>query len=571
MKISQWEVENYKSIEQDCFSPRDLTILIGKNNSGKSSVIDSLLDFKEYHSNGRQVLPRNWVEKRYTGKLKDKSYNFNITFSLSGEEHQDIINIIQNNNDGKIISGAPSPDEISEAGWLSEIKYQIEYSPSRDVNLERYVNFDGVMMALDRINGSKKIHNANLRNEITSIVNKSIGGWSFVLPFRNPRDTMDAKYSVDLDSEGRNLVQVLDSLDRNRTHIFDDIAEAYVEIMAGVTDLDIEYKPDGGPREITVAVYEEYYDNRFELDEISSGSQEILVLLTQLFLAAEESDILAIEEPELHLHPEAEQKIFDIISEIVTERNTQVIVSTHSEVFVNQGQVQEIIRVEREGTTDLRSVPEEKVSTELSDMGYQKSGLLQSDAVVFVEGRSDKLILAQWASTLDMDLESTGISLIELEGEGNIQSHGRSLVKLLDSFDIPYQFIVDSDESDPEEVEHGYVHNINREEDTWWYTTPEYFHAWQDSDIEYFLLQAPRAIAETVGTSEEQIRRIISTSEAEKNAEVLDEIWSKTHEDLHDEVGYRKDADGMSISRHMDACEIDEEVKQVLEEIAELP
>ncbi|WP_154019028.1 AAA family ATPase, partial [Halococcus agarilyticus] len=143
-------------------------------------------------------------------------------------------------------------------------------------------------------------------------------------------------------------MQVLHSIDNTNRELFNKISEKYVEIMDGVTDLTVEYHLEGDSNnEFTIMVEEGSFEKKFNSKEISSGSKEILVLLTQVFLASENTDLLLVEEPELHLHPEAEQRVFDTIQQMSRDDGPQLLVSTHSDVFVNQSEVGDIVRIER--------------------------------------------------------------------------------------------------------------------------------------------------------------------------------------------------------------------------------
>lgn len=242
-------------------------------------------------------------------------------------------------------------------------------------------------------------------------------------------------------------------------------------------------------------------------------------------------------------------------------------------MFVNQSDTDSIVRVERDGETNLRKLERGEIGDELVDLGYDKSGLLQSNAVVFVEGLSDKLILSQWTATLGLDINEAGITIVELEGEGNIGTHGRSLVKLLYSFEIPYLFVVDSDDDPPYDVIDKYKRKINREDDDidknkiWWHTTPDHFHVWSGSDIEYFLLQAPQAIADTVGENKDTIIEAIKNSDEDKNADVLREIWEEYYADPEGITSYQKDLHGKMIAKQMDRDDMDEEIITVIKDI----
>lgn len=571
LQLKSLEMENYKSIEKGKVDLSDVSVLIGRNNSGKSNIIDLFSSIKYLEEENVRRIRKAWFRQRVTNKDDSQEFSYSLTYDIPEIFREKVLDKLESSKRTSS-SSRKLERKIRNGRALTGLKMCVEMSGTgRDnFNKEYYTNDNHDWLPLDSFRREyTNFNRKELRNSLTS----SILTWRFVSPFRKPSDSRQTKYTRDLDSDGNNLVQVLDSLERNHRPLFNKISNSYVKIMEGVSDLSIQYDLEGeSDNFITVMIEEDYFDMEFRSKDISSGSKEILVLLTQIYLAAEESDILFLEEPELHLHPGAEQKIFNIIHNLVDEYDFQVVISTHSDVFVNKAESSSITRIARDGDTKLRSISSEEVDVELQELGYSKSGLLQSEAVVFVEGYSDRLILSQWATNLDYDLNDLGISVVEIEGKDNIKTHGRSLVKVLQSFEIPYLFVVDSDEDDPRQRIMYYKNKINRDDDegvdkdkVWWHTTPDHFVAWEDSDIEFFFLKAPEAIANVVGEDKDTIEEILEKSSADKNVDVLDDIWNKCYEGEF--TSYKKDIHGQMIAKQMDKSQMDNEIIEVFEEI----
>jgi len=94
----------------------------------------------------------------------------------------------------------------------------------------------------------------------------------------------------------------------------------------GVDDLNAGYLGDN-------SAGSDYLDNELEavlnLALASSGSKQILTVITQLFWAPEGS-LLMIEEPEISLHPQAQIDVLEMFAEAIKEENKQIIATTHS-------------------------------------------------------------------------------------------------------------------------------------------------------------------------------------------------------------------------------------------------
>lgn len=94
-----------------------------------------------------------------------------------------------------------------------------------------------------------------------------------------------------------------------------------------------------------------------DLPDVGFGVSQVLPVLVQCFYAPAGSIIL-MEQPEIHLHPNAQSALADVMIDVINskangaDRNIQLIIETHSEHFLR--------RLQRRIAED--SVPQEKVS-----------------------------------------------------------------------------------------------------------------------------------------------------------------------------------------------------------------
>ena len=71
------------------------------------------------------------------------------------------------------------------------------------------------------------------------------------------------------------------------------------------------------------------------VDVMSSGERQVLILLTYIAFSPQESGIFVIDEPELSLHPKWQHQLLPSIDELMGE-NTQMIIATHSPEIVGK-------------------------------------------------------------------------------------------------------------------------------------------------------------------------------------------------------------------------------------------
>jgi len=85
-----------------------------------------------------------------------------------------------------------------------------------------------------------------------------------------------------------------------------------------------------------------FYEVFVKIDDVESalldvgfGVSQVLPVLT-ILLSAPEGSIVLLEQPELHLHPNAQAALADLLLEVAETRNLQLIVESHSEHIVRR-------------------------------------------------------------------------------------------------------------------------------------------------------------------------------------------------------------------------------------------
>lgn len=582
MRLSRWSTTNYRSIQSANINIGEFTALIGKNNSGKSNICESLLHYAQQIREGYASV----VTEDIIRDQNDRStVTFDATFELDHQEQEIAADYfseqedIDKHREELLTSGDLSlfrhrsklsnNDSFTEQHWVNirgkwyPYRFRLEEEPERIYSLDKsrlYTSPDRFYVS-DDFEISEHSHNSAFGGVITGPYKDwhidYVENIEQIGAIRNPEDALNISVRNDLSPDAKELPNVLHTLSQNEKEKYESIAETYVHIMEGVTDVTapIENSQTAGPK-TTIEVIED--SNSYGLDEISSGSMEILSLITKLVLSETSTTLLVIEEPELHLHPDAEREILELMKD-VSQDSPQILITTHSDVFVDSTDVEQIVRVIRDESTQTRTI--DSIDQELADLGYDKSGFLQANAVVFVEGKSDERVIKQLARNRGMDLNEEGIKFVELDGEGNIKSDGRSLVKLLFSFDIPYLFIADSHDKNPDTVRDDYLSHINCREGEW-HTTGEHFFILSEYGIENYLVKMPEAIASSVNAPIDEVRKEIDTKR-KSSEQVLNDIFEE-----YFDTGYHKSEHGFLIAKH--ASTVPNELSDLIDRIASL-
>lgn len=142
-------------------------------------------------------------------------------------------------------------------------------------------------------------------------------------------------------------------------------------------------------------------ENGVELDLSSSGRgfQQILLLLSYMY--ANPNTILLLDEPDAHLEILRQRHIYKILSDIAEEQKCQLITASHSEVILNEAADRDVVvafvgrphRIDDRGSQVLKSLKEIGF-----DQYYQAE---QTGWVLYLEGSTDLAMLQRLAKKLD--------------------------------------------------------------------------------------------------------------------------------------------------------------------------
>ncbi|MBX7135612.1 MAG: AAA family ATPase [Fimbriimonadaceae bacterium] len=125
------------------------------------------------------------------------------------------------------------------------------------------------------------------------------------------------------------------------------------------------------------------------------GFQDLLVIL---YWALEPTcDLVMIEEPESHLHPEWQRRLLAFLK---FSTNKQFLVTTHSNVFVNALHSDRVFLVAHDDK--IRVTDQTSRAIILAELGYDVTDNLVSDLAILVEGPSDVSVIETFLSKMNL-------------------------------------------------------------------------------------------------------------------------------------------------------------------------
>lgn len=146
---------------------------------------------------------------------------------------------------------------------------------------------------------------------------------------------------------------------------------------------------------------------RFALSKCGSGLKTILLILINLYLLPNKSHhsikktIFAFEEVENNLHPDLQRRLFQYLYDYARREDTRVILTTHSHVAINSYYGKPGVSLyhitKNDGVSSVKKIDnDEKKLNILDDIGVKASDLFQANGIIWVEGPSDRVYIKRW-------------------------------------------------------------------------------------------------------------------------------------------------------------------------------
>ncbi len=212
------------------------------------------------------------------------------------------------------------------------------------------------------------------------------------------------------------------------------IATSISNIKAKITS------PEVGARISGIFLEKEFSDGDIHLDAQGEGiKRQIWFALIQhaakqvVAKKSKQNFIWAFDEPETHLYPIAQRHLYDILKNASTG-HIQVIVSTHSTLFVDRAKLSHIAQVSLTSgyTSHSNCVSVDEV---FNSLGLRNSDFLFYDRFLIVEGATEQhLIPGLYKKYTGATLQEHNIQIIQLGGTGNWETTRRLLESALKDF-----------------------------------------------------------------------------------------------------------------------------------------
>lgn len=214
-------------------------------------------------------------------------------------------------------------------------------------------------------------------------------------------------------------------------------------------------------------------DGARSMSEASLGSANLALLTLKLAefewrrLKNERNfTLLAVEEPEAHLHPHLQRKVFGALfaDQMQAEQPTRsLILTTHSPSIASVAPIRSIILLRNDDTTGSKAYSLAALNlqpAELDDlqryMDATRADVLFARSVIFVEGDAEAELLPVFAAALGFSLDELGISVCAVGG-----TNFAPYAKLASALGLPFSVITDWDPRPAPDRAYGWNRTIS--------------------------------------------------------------------------------------------------------------
>lgn len=472
--ITKLTLKNFKSIGYQTYEFTNFDLLVGRNNSGKSTILQALAiwqfcvdEFRRSKRSGEKgiqiVLPNFTALPVPEFNLLWKDKTDRHWPEIGGKKKQEYILI-------KIfIEWQRNNGEIGSFG------VDLRYHSSQAI----YAIPSG---------GWKQFRECEATGDLPVIA--YVPPFSGLEPLEKGADEAAMRQKIGTGQPGSVLRNLLLRVSRDHAEDWKELQE----IVKNWFDVELR-KPKYDPLK-DVYINVEYKQEKKDYDIISGGSGFHQTLTLLAFLYGYKPTTILLDEPDAHLHVNLQRQIIDIFKEKSQQRNVQFLIATHAEEFVRGVDVSQIISLLNRIPERIKATP--AVIGAMADVSNEEITRVKlAPFIVYLEGETDERIIRAWAVEFKIQKDIENICFKTMNGgdkekmKESADKHFKALQKIVPEVKRLMIFDFDSDES-------AFHPNADN---------PTLFE-WKRKNIENYLLVADvwkRAAMQKIGSSQDDI------------------------------------------------------------------
>lgn len=387
--ITTLTLRNFKSIKEQTYEFARFDLLVGRNNSGKSTILQALAiwqfcidEFRRVNRRGKTgtqvVLPSFtalpvpefnllWREKT------DRRYP-----KVNGSKKQEFILV---EIDVTWIRDTPEPKQCSFGVKLRYGSPQTIYA----IPSEGWKHF-------------RELEGKPGQSDSLLPVIAYVPPFSGLEPNEEWRDDGPLRKQVGKAQPGSVLRNLL-------LRVWEENREDWSELQRVIKQwFSVDLREPKYERGVDTQITCEYRQGDKSYDIISGGSGFHQTLTLLAFFYGYKPTTILLDEPDAHLHVNLQREILDYFkNQKALQRNTQFLIATHAEEFIQGVDVRQIISLLDKLPKRVEATP--AILTAMADVSnFEITQLseLPTPVIMYVEGETDERLLRGWSTALNM-------------------------------------------------------------------------------------------------------------------------------------------------------------------------
>ncbi len=464
MKIKRLKIDGFRSLVNfEIDFEDDLTVIVGENDSGKTSLIDCLKvitqnapieadDFTHGSDSISLVIEIDSFifEKKYKkvdGLISEELFIAKPTeqyiFSIRSALESEVLDISDEGNIDLIKNTAKTfginvRSNSNIENLRTSILQKITPTDGEGIVIEntKFPQFNNIQLTGRQFeNVSSFFKEVFLKEKQTSIWHEKIDDNQTIEEFVKSRI---AEYSEEITEKigEKGILGKMQTFLKDLTEIKiepqyqsrDLNIEAKVKFLENGEEINLEKKGDGTKRRITMALLE------FKKEES--------------ILSHDDSTFYLLDEPDTHLHVKAQLELLETMQSFSKDGN-QVVLTTHSPFIINSLSPKQIrLLSNKDNRSSIRFLKDNKDRSNniLRALGVENTYLFFSRHLVIVEGETEEeFIPAYYLNKFGKPITSSLVKVINTRGITNIPGFSSAILELHDSENI--YLVVDNDAS----------------------------------------------------------------------------------------------------------------------------
>ncbi|MDD3264136.1 MAG: AAA family ATPase [Candidatus Nanoarchaeia archaeon] len=442
--INKLTIENFRCISSEKYIDfeKNLTIIIGENDAGKTTILNALeivlgnmnVDENDFcYGKNEIVLKLETTEFKIVQKFNkiDKNKNIKeviINKSFLNELCSEInkIEAIEENIESIKVIGDYVQIKKGSSG-IEKYKNNIIEKIKQLLSTETSLN-NSTILNLYKADflDSKKIENVNEFINKTYINDFKKEIWDKIVPIeegKTLKDLIDYEFEKEIDhisleinkdsfiSSIKKYNKDIQKISLNKNEIPFKNIDASVNVSVvdkKDNEIDFEKKGDGTKRRMTMSLFE------LRANSQSNSSNYLYVL----------------DEPDTHLHVRAQGEFLEILNKM---QNKQIIITTHSPFLINASQIEKIRFIEKNiDNIKIKKVKsDEELDSCMEFLGVENINIFFSKKIILVEGETEEEFFKEWyRSKYNISIKSKFVKIINIKGIYNAPGFVKALMEL---------------------------------------------------------------------------------------------------------------------------------------------